>query len=98
EERRGQSGDEHRACQGGPDGRAEVRERVLETTHLAALLVWYRRDRDASQLRCERAHTETGEQHGPRHDLGSGALVEGDDHHDDAGEQRQEAEPDDATW
>ena len=38
---------------------------------------------------------EAGEQHRPGHDLGPGAGVERGDQDDEAGEQREEAEPDD---
>ena len=70
EERRGERGDEHGACERGADRRAEVGDRVLQTADLAALLVGHGRHGDAAELRCQGTDAEPGEQHRPRDDLG----------------------------
>ena len=90
QERRGQRRDEHRPGQGGTDRGAQVGHGVLDAADFAAVLVGHRRDGHAAQLGGQGPHTESGQQHGPGHDLRSGAGVEGGHHDGDPGEQGQE--------
>ena len=70
----------------------EVGEGVLEAADLAALLVGHRGDGHRAELRRERADAETGEEHRPGDDLGTGAGVERGDEHDETEEQHEEPE------
>ena len=70
----------------------EVRHRVLDPAHLAALLVGHRRHRDGTELRRQAPDAEPGQQQRPGDHLGTRTLVESDEQHDDA--EKEQAEPD----